>query len=67
MPRARRVAISLGETLLARMDEYCERSGQTRSGYIASVVARDLEAQLLVREQVREMLEGLADSVKDGE
>lgn len=43
-----RVAITLGNTLLAKIDDYCERTSQTRSGYIASVVGRDLESQRVV-------------------
>ena len=50
-----RVAITLGNTLLARIDDYCERTSQTRSGYIASVVGRDLESQ-------RAVLDGVMDA-----
>lgn len=59
-----RVAITLGNTLLARIDDYCERTSQTRSGYIASVVGRDLESQRAVLDGVlgafSEVLSGMA-------
>lgn len=59
-----RVAITLGNTLLARIDDYCERTSQTRSGYIASVVGRDLESQRVVLDGVleafSEVLSGVA-------
>ena len=53
-----RVAITLGNTLLARIDDYCERTSQTRSGYIASVVGRDLESQ-------RAVLDGVVGAVNE--
>lgn len=53
-----RVAITLGNTLLAKIDDYCERTSQTRSGYIASVVGRDLESQ-------RAVLDGVMGAIGD--
>ena len=53
-----RVAITLGNTLLAKIDDYCERTSQTRSGYIASVVGRDLESQ-------RAVLDGMMGAVTE--
>lgn len=40
-----RVTITLGNALLEKIDEYCANTSQTRSGYITSVVGRDLYAQ----------------------
>lgn len=40
-----RVGITMGNGLLARLDAYCERTGMTRSGYIAYAVAHQLDAE----------------------
>lgn len=40
-----RIAITLGKELLARLDEYCDRTGMTRSAYISYAVAHQLDAE----------------------
>lgn len=47
-----RVTITLGNALLEKIDEYCANTSQTRSGYIASVVGRDLYTQSQTMGQV---------------
>lgn len=41
---AKRVLISIDERLLGRIDQACARAGMTRSGYLAHLADRDLQA-----------------------
>lgn len=51
-----RIAITLGKPLLARLDEYCERTGMTRSGYIAYVLAHQLDTETQVTDYVNDAI-----------
>lgn len=52
-----RVTITLSNGLLEKLDSYCDATGQTRSGYIASVVGRDLYV-------VNRTMGGLSDAIQ---
>lgn len=39
----KRVQISFGKELLARMDDFCNRTGMTRSSYVSYVVGTNLD------------------------
>lgn len=40
-----RVAITMSREVLDRLDNYCRRSGMTRSGYVNWVVAHQLDVE----------------------
>ncbi len=40
----KRVLISIDERLLGRIDHACARAGMTRSGYLAQLAGRELDA-----------------------
>jgi hypothetical protein len=43
---AKRVLISIDERLLARIDSACERTGMSRSAFLAQSAARDLDGAM---------------------
>ena len=51
-----RIAITLGKALLARLDAYCDRTGMTRSGYIAYALAHQLDAETQVTDSVNDAI-----------
>ena len=67
-----RVAITIDKGVLERLDEYCKRSGMSRSQYISYCVAHQLEAEERmtngVMDMARELLANMADGLQvDGE
>ena len=48
-----RVGITMGNDLLARLDAYCDRTGMTRSGYIAYAVAHQLDTETQTMDYVQ--------------
>lgn len=64
-----RVTITVGNGLLSRIDEYCDRTGLTRSGFIQFVCAQQLDnierannAVAAMGEQFLQQLPNLVDS-----
>lgn len=55
---AKRVLISIDERVLARIDEAVQRSGQTRSGFLAQAAIAQIEGEGSAR---------VADQQPDGE
>lgn len=52
-----RVQITLGDELLAKMDEFCAQSGLSRSAYIATLVSNDLWAKTSVMDAAKQILQ----------
>lgn len=59
-----RVAITIDKGVLQRLDEYCQRSGMSRSQYISYCVAHQLDLENRVTggvlDMARELLAGVA-------
>ena len=62
-----RIAITLGKSLLARLDAYCDRTGMTRSGYIAYALAHQLDAETQVYDTVNDSISRLFGSLAEQE
>ena len=62
-----RVGITMGNELLARLDAYCDRTGMTRSGYIAYAVAHQLDAETQVYDTVNDSISRLFGSLAEQE
>lgn len=62
-----RVGITMGNDLLARLDAYCERTGMTRSGYIAYAVAHQLDAETQAYDAVNDSISRLFGSLAERE
>ena len=56
-----RVAITVDDVLLAKMDSYLEKTRQTRSQFITGLVGRELANQDAVMEGVMSALNTLVD------
>lgn len=48
-----RIAITIGKGVLERLDEYCRRTGMSRSQYIAYCVAHQLDSETQVMDYVK--------------
>lgn len=61
-----RVAITIDKGVLERLDEYCQRSGMSRSQYISYCVAHQLEVEERLTSGVMDMARELLASMADG-
>lgn len=60
-----RVAITVDDVLLAKMDSYLEKTRQTRSQFITGLVGRELANQDAVMEGVTAALNALVERIAD--
>ena len=61
-----RVAITIDKGVLERLDEYCKRSGMSRSQYISYCVAHQLEVEERMTSGVMDMARELLSSMAEG-
>lgn len=61
-----RVAITIDKGVLERLDEYCKRSGMSRSQYISYCVAHQLEVEERMTSGVMDMARELLSSMAGG-
>ena len=61
-----RVAITIDKGVLERLDEYCKRSGMSRSQYISYCVAYQLEVEERMTSGVMDMARELLSSMAEG-
>lgn len=61
-----RVAITIDKGVLERLDEYCQRSGMSRSQYISYCVAHQLEVEERLTNGVMDMARELLATMADG-
>lgn len=51
-----RIAITLGKGVLSRLDDYCKRTGMSRSQYISYCVAHQLDSETQVMDYVNDAI-----------
>ena len=61
-----RVAITIDKGVLERLDEYCKRSGMSRSQYISYCVAHQLEVEERMTSGVMDMARELLSNMAEG-
>ena len=61
-----RVAITIDKGVLERLDEYCKRSGMSRSQYISYCVAHQLEVEERMTSGVMDMARELLSIMAEG-
>jgi len=60
----KRVMITMEESLLERLDAACSSQGISKSAYLSTLVAKDLEDSQKVLEQFKELIEQAVSDIK---
>lgn len=60
----KRVMITMDESLLHKLDDVCSSQGITKSAYISTLVAKDLDDSQKVLEHFKELIEQAVSDIK---